>query len=128
MSFLQKILKVFKSKSSTRFPGVVVGQIKNIDTHPNADKLRVVKVDAGKEITVVCGANNICVGQLVPTAMIGAALPGGIVIQQANIRGVDSEGMLCSATELCVGEDDTGILILEQGEIGEPIDAYILRQ
>lgn len=91
---------------------VVVVEIKQIDKHPNADRLHEVIVNDGKnDIHIVCGASNIEVGQRVPLARPGAKL-GDITISEAVIRGVASSGMLCSERELGVGEDHTGIKIL----------------
>jgi len=120
------IKNLFSSKDkTTNFHKVVVGKILAIKSHPNADRLQLVTIDVGEKLEVVCGAHNISFGQLVPVALIGAKLANGIVIQQANIRGVESYGMLCSASELGVSDDHSGILILSDGKIGEPIDNYI---
>lgn len=81
---------------------VVTGRIAEITVHPNADKLSVCKIDTGngKTYTIVTGATNVCEGQIVPVALSGAKLPGGVEIGEANFRGVPSQGMLCSADEL----------------------------
>lgn len=100
---------------------VVVGSIIEINPHPNADKLQITKVDVGGDLllTIVCGANNISVGQKVPVAMIGAVLPGNFEIKETKIRGEISQGMLCSKKELGLDDDSQGIFILgEQREIG----------
>ena len=92
---------------------VVVGEIKEIIPHPNADKLQITKADIGSEILqIVCGAPNIAVGQKVPVALIGTKLPGG-EIKQAKIRDVDSFGMLCAPDEIGFGTDHSGIMILD---------------
>lgn len=92
---------------------VVVGEILEIQKHPNADKLQLVRVDIKKEkLDVVCGATNIQVGQKVPVALVGAKLPGG-EIKEVEIRGVKSFGMLCAEDELGLGKDHGGILILD---------------
>lgn len=92
---------------------LVVGQIKRIDDHPDADKLRVAHVfDGQAEFQVVCGAPNIEQGQKVPFARVDAKLPDGTAIKKASIRGVESSGMLCSQRELSLGNDHEGILIL----------------
>lgn len=100
-------------KTGAAFSGVVVGRIQAIEKHPNADKLSLCEVDTGSEvIKVVCGAKNIAVGQKIPFARVGAALAGG-ALKKARIRGVDSEGMICSAGELGLeGYDNSGILVL----------------
>ena len=90
---------------------VVVGEIVAIAAHPDADKLRVCEVNAGIEtsIQVVCGAPNARVGIKVPLARVGALLPDDFTIKAAKIRGIASEGMLCAATELQLGDDDDGV-------------------
>ncbi len=94
--------------------GVVVGEILKIERHPNADRLSLCEVSTGGEIKkVVCGAKNIAVGQKIPLALIGARLPEGI-LKKAKIRGIESEGMICSAAELGLsGYDNSGILVLD---------------
>jgi phenylalanyl-tRNA synthetase beta chain len=95
------------------FDKVVVAKILSIRKHPNADRLSLVEVSTGKEnLPVVCGATNIREGQKVPLALVGAHLPNGIEIKRSKIRGVLSEGMLCSEIELGLGPDETGIMIL----------------
>jgi phenylalanyl-tRNA synthetase beta chain len=96
-----------------RFSGVVVGEVLAVERHPNADKLTVCTVDAGGEkVKVVCGAPNVRKGMKAPLAKIGAALPGA-QIRKTSLRGVESEGMLCSARELGLSEDHSGLLELE---------------
>jgi phenylalanyl-tRNA synthetase beta chain len=95
------------------FEGVVVAEIQTIRKHPNADRLTLVEAKTHQETySVVCGATNIKEGQKVPLALIGARLPNGIEIKRSKIRGVSSEGMLCSAIELALGKDASGIMIL----------------
>jgi len=97
---------------SPPFKGVVVGEILAIERHPNADKLTVCTVDAGKQTQkVVCGAPNVRVGMKAPLALVGTRL-GKIEIKSASLRGVDSQGMLCSARELGLSEDHSGLLDL----------------
>jgi len=92
---------------------VTVGEILQINRHPNADKLSLVKVQAGDQrYSVVCGAPNIREGQKIPLALEGAHLPNGVVIKKSKIRGEPSEGMICSETELALGNDTGGILVL----------------
>jgi len=100
-------------KTGASFSGVCVGEILKIDKHPNADKLALVDVnDGAKTLRVVCGAKNIAVGQKIPFARVGALLSGG-ELKKAKIRGVESEGMICSAAELGLeGYDSSGILVL----------------
>ena len=96
------------------FPGVVVAQVKRLERHPDAAKVQRVFVDAGDGVErhVWCGANNMSVGDKVPLATLGTAMPDGRVIAQRGILGIDSEGMLCSAIELGIGADSSGLLIL----------------
>ncbi len=95
------------------FPGVVVARVLEVRKHPNADKLSLCRVDGGGgELSVVCGAPNVHAGMMAPLATVGARLPGGVTIKQSRIRGEDSAGMLCSARELQLSEDHTGILDL----------------
>ena len=93
---------------------VVVGQIVAVEPHPQADRLRVCRVNAGQknELTIVCGAANAAPGLKVPVALPGAVLPNGTEIKHAAIRGVESSGMLCSAAELGLAETSDGLLIL----------------
>ena len=100
--------------------GIVVGFVLETARHPNADRLTVCKVDAGtgSVLNIVCGAPNVAAGIKVPCALVGAVLPpaeaGGepFVIRRATMRGVDSEGMLCSARELRLSDDHSGLLTL----------------
>ena len=95
------------------FEKVVVVQIDSIQKHPNADRLSLVEVRTAQEgFSIVCGATNIRVGQRVPLALTGARLPNGVEIKRSKIRGVASEGMLCSEIELGLGQDASGIMIL----------------
>jgi phenylalanyl-tRNA synthetase beta chain len=96
--------------------GFVVGRVLSAEPHPNADRLRVCAVDTGDgERTIVCGAPNVAAGQTVPVALPGAILPGGHRIGKAKLRGVESAGMICAASELELGEGPPGILVLEDG-------------
>ncbi|ANY15849.1 phenylalanine--tRNA ligase subunit beta [Bordetella pseudohinzii] len=96
------------------FSGVVVARIAEIAPHPDADKLRVCKVDdgSGELLQIVCGAPNAAAGLVVPLARVGAELPGGMKIGVAKMRGVTSAGMLCSARELGLSQDHGGLLEL----------------
>ncbi len=97
------------------FRGVVVAQVRSVARHPNADKLSVCEVDVGdaRPRTIVCGAPNVAPGMRVPCALPGAELPGGFAIKPVKMRGVDSEGMLCSARELGLSEDHSGLMAIE---------------
>jgi phenylalanyl-tRNA synthetase beta chain len=96
------------------FTGVVVGQVLSVEKHPNADRLTVCSVDAGTgaPLAVVCGAPNVAIGMKAPLALIGATLPGGLAIKVTAMRGVESHGMLCSARELGLSDDHSGLLAL----------------
>jgi phenylalanyl-tRNA synthetase beta chain len=96
------------------FSGVVVAKVLEVAKHPGADKLSVCQVDAGSGtvLNIVCGAPNVRPGIKVPCALVGAKLPGGFEIKLAKMRGVESQGMLCSATELGLPEDVDGLFIL----------------
>ncbi len=95
---------------------VVVGKIISIDAHPNADKLKLCSVDIGEcQIPVVCGASNITSGMQAPVALPGTLFPDGSLLERSVIRGVTSEGMLCSEAELGLGADKAGIMTIESG-------------
>jgi phenylalanyl-tRNA synthetase beta chain len=109
-------------KLTPSFKGVITARILDVRPHPNADKLRLAYIDYGKgTIEVVCGADNIKPGQIVPYAPVGSSLKNGeLVLEARRIRGVLSPGMLCSEVELDLGEDASGIFILSD-EFGENI-------
>jgi phenylalanyl-tRNA synthetase beta chain len=103
---------------------VIVSQITASSRHPNADRLTICEVDdgSGAKRQIVCGATNYKVGDKVPLALPGAKLPNGTEIRKSKLRGVDSEGMLCSPIELGLGEDASGLLILSpDAKVGSPI-------
>jgi len=107
------------------FSGVVVARIESVEPHPNADKLRVCKVNAGADkplLQIVCGAPNAAAGLLVPLAQVGAVLPGGIKIGTVKMRGVESSGMLCSARELGLSQDHAGLMVLPQDRVAPGMD------
>jgi len=95
------------------FDKVVVGRVIEVARHPNADRLSLCKVDVGRgaPLAVVCGAPNVIAGMKAPVALVGARLPG-VEITQAKVRGVESNGMLCSAKELGLSQDHSGLLEL----------------
>lgn len=106
------------------FPNIVVGKVVEVEKHPNADKLTVCKVDAGigTDLNIICGAPNVEKDQIVAVALIGADLPNGMRIHKAKIRGIESEGMICSEKELGVSENAEGIWVLSPDlTIGKPL-------
>ncbi len=115
------------------FTKIVVGEIKEAVQHPNADRLRVCQVDVGQGalLNIVCGAPNARVGIRVPCAMVGAELPPGedgkpFVIKVGKLRGVESQGMLCSAKELKIADDHGGLLELpSDAPLGQVIRQYL---
>ena len=111
---------------------ICIGKIVSIDTHPGADRLRLATIDLGGERhTVVCGAPNVKPGQRVPFARLGAQLIDGHTgqagkLKAATIRGVVSEGMVCSEKELGISEDHEGILVLpSDAPLGVPLAQYL---
>lgn len=107
----------------------VIGKVVDRQKHPNADKLSVCKVDAGtgEILNIVCGAPNVDSGQTVCVALVGAIVPnGGFEIKKAKLRGEPSEGMICSARELNLGDDHSGIMVLDtQLPVGAPFADYL---
>jgi phenylalanyl-tRNA synthetase beta chain len=118
-------------EQSQQFAGVVVGKILEIAKHPNADRLQIAIVQTHcnasvQKLQIVCGAKNIEVGQNVPVATVGTKMPNGLEIKEAEIRGEKSFGMLCAKDELGLGEDHSGIFILdEKAKIGMSFAEYI---
>lgn len=109
------------------FSGVVVGQVIECKPHPDADKLRVTKVDVGAEtlLNIVCGAANCRQGLKVVCAVVGAELPNNFKIKSAKLRGIPSEGMLCSYSELGISDDHSGIIELpDDAPIGKDFRDY----
>ena len=106
--------------------GVIAAEVVEIGKHPSADRLQVCKVNTGTDvITVVCGAPNVAVGMRVALATVGAKLPG-MEIRQAKVRGVESSGMLCSAKELGIADDASGLLALPADvQLGRDIRAAL---
>ncbi|MGE4384415.1 MAG: phenylalanine--tRNA ligase subunit beta [Endomicrobiaceae bacterium] len=95
--------------------GVITAKVLEKQKHPNADKLSICKVNDGKkDYEIVCGAKNVEAGQIIPLAVLGAVLPGDFVIKPVKIRGVASEGMICSEQELGLKDESDGIMVLEE--------------
>ena len=112
-----------------KIDNVIVSQVTASSRHPNADRLTVCEVDdaSGTKRQIVCGATNYRIGDKVPLALPGAKLPNGTEIRKSKLRGVESEGMLCSAIELGLGSDAAGLLILSpEAKIGAPISDIFL--
>ena len=110
------------------FDHVVVAQVLEVVKHPDADRLNVCRVDTGNGTpsTIVCGAPNVAVGLKVPCALPGAKLPGDFTIKIAKVRGIESSGMLCSAKELGIAEEASGLLILPaDAPVGQSIRQYL---
>lgn len=114
-------------KQADKFKNIVIGKILEINKHPNADRLSLVKVDIKNErLDIVCGASNIRAGQLVPVALVGAALPNDMEIKETEVRGVKSRGMLCAEDELGLGEDHSGIMeIKDKAKVGMSLAEYL---
>ncbi len=114
---------------AVKLKNFVIGKVIERKKHPNADKLFVCKVDAGtgEILNIVCGAPNVDSGQTVCVALVGAIVPnGGFEIKKAKLRGEVSEGMICSAKELELGDDHSGIMVLETDlPIGTPFAKYL---
>lgn len=92
---------------------IVWGKIMTVEAHPDADKLRVMAVDAGREplLQIVTAADNVDLGDVIPVALHGATLPGGMVIKTGKLRGIESEGMMCSVDELGFEEGTLQMLL-----------------
>ena len=108
---------------------VVIGKVISCEKHPDADKLNVCQIDVGSGTRqIVCGAANVVDAEYVAVATIGAELPGDFVIKHAKLRGVESEGMVCSSSEIGLPEMGKGIMILDESigelEVGRELSSY----
>lgn len=113
--------------AASPFTGVVVGEVLSVEPHPNADRLRVCKVNVGEgsPLQIVCGAPNVAAGQKVPCARVGAKLPA-MEIGEAKVRGVESFGMLCGASEIGLQDKIDGLLVLpDDAPVGADIRSYL---
>ena len=129
ITFLGLEVESITTTGAPKLEQVFVGEVLTRDKHPSADRLSVCTVDVGLVHgvkTIVCGAQNYKVGDRVPVALAGAVLPGNFVIKQSKIRGQLSDGMMCSAKELGVAEDASGLLILpDRPALGTPINQVL---
>lgn len=110
------------------FDSVVVGEVLQVDRHPDADKLTVCQVNAGggENLQIVCGAPNVRAGMKAPVILPGGSLPDGTRIRKTRLRGVESAGMLCSGRELALGEDHSGLYALpDDAPVGTPFGEYL---
>lgn len=113
----------------SKLEGVIVGEVLEVKEHPNADRLRLCKVNTGNEtVQIVCGADNVASGQKVPVATVGTTLPvetengEPFTIREAKLRGEESRGMICAEDELGLGDDHSGIMVLDEKlKIGTPL-------
>ena len=97
-------------------PGVIIGKVESTEKHPDADKLKICIVNDGQQNhQVICGAPNVNSGQMIPFATVGSILPGNLKIKKAKIRGVESNGMICSERELNISDEHEGIMVLPKG-------------
>ena len=111
-------------RSGPDLSAIRIGHVVAREKHPDADKLSLCRVDVGEgePLEIVCGAPNVAAGQRVPVALVGVALPGGKPLKKSKIRGVVSNGMICSARELGLGDDHDGILVLDpSAPVGRPL-------
>ncbi len=110
-----------------QFTNVVIGKVESTSPHPNADKLKLTKVNIGDRVLdIVCGAPNAEAGIVVPVALVGATLPNDIEIKQTKVRGEESHGMLCSESELGLSDEAEGLMLLPvDAPLGEPLASYL---
>jgi phenylalanyl-tRNA synthetase beta chain len=104
--------------------GIIVAEVLETREHPDADRVQLVDVDTGdgEALQIVCGAFNMAAGDLIPLATLGTTMPNGMTIERRKMRGEWSNGMLCSATEIGLGDDADGIMILSPGlDLGQPL-------
>ena len=110
------------------FSGVVVAEVLSVETHPDADKLRVCQVAAGEDapLQIVCGAQNVCAGMKAPLATVGGRMPDDMKIRKAKLRGIVSHGMLCSARELGLSDEHQGLMDLPaDAPVGSDLRDYL---
>ncbi len=139
MKFLNWLFKPHTSQANA-FENIIVTKVTKVEKHPNADRLRVIELTDGTNNygPVVCGAWNFDAGAIVPLALPGALIPHDqhdpagkpFTLGKAKIRGVESQGMICSAKELGLSEDGAGIIIIENGEqfLGQNFNSSMFRK
>ena len=116
------------SPAAKPFTGVVVGEVLTVEQHPDADRLRIttVNIGTGEPLQIVCGAPNVRAGMKAPVATIGAVLPGDFKIKKGKLRGIESQGMLCGASEIDLEDKIDGLLELpEDAPVGVNIREYL---
>ncbi|MDR0822892.1 MAG: phenylalanine--tRNA ligase subunit beta [Endomicrobium sp.] len=115
------------ASSGFNWTKVITAKVVSVEKHPNADKLSLCLInDDTNDYHIVCGAKNIAAGQIVPLSLIGAVLPGGFEIKKSKIRGIESEGMICSAAELGLAQKSDGIMVLpENTKVGVPLETVL---
>ncbi len=116
------------SPAAKPFTGVVVGEVLTVEQHPDADRLRVttVNIGSGEPLQIVCGAPNVRVGMKAPVATIGAVLPGDFKIKKGKLRGIESQGMLCGASEIDLEDKIDGLLELPaDAPVGVNVREYL---
>lgn len=116
------------SPAAKPFTGVVVGEVLTVEQHPDADRLRVttVNIGSGEPLQIVCGAPNVRVGMKAPVATIGAVLPGDFKIKKGKLRGIESQGMLCGASEIDLEDKIDGLLELpSDAPVGVNVREYL---
>ena len=113
-------------------PSFVVGYVQSIESHPDADKLSVTSIDVGEEdpLQIVCGAPNVQAGKYVVVATVGSMMPSGMAIKPSKLRGVESNGMLCSLKELGYvnAPREKGIYLMDEGHIGHPFSFELIKE
>ena len=115
--------------AAAEFSAIVVAEVISVESHPDADKLRVCQVSAGESepLQIVCGAPNVRAGMKAPLAMVGGRMPGGMKIKKAKLRGMPSNGMLCSANELGLSSDHDGLMDLpSDAPVGTDLRDYLM--